>query len=207
LSPPGFKKETKMSITLAEVRAYVRQKTRRDNEAEFTDTQLDAMVLESCREISKRLLCLKTDTTGTLSGDGTSITPPTDMVKSDSAIIELYLGSKLQDRITFAEWRAGYVRGFCYHDGLIYVNPTSDNDRSYTLYYAAMHGALSTNLEFEDDLKMAVVWLTCKKVFDDYLADASDVVRSQKAEREYEREIDQNAPVEVVVSRMRATRE
>jgi hypothetical protein len=196
-----------MSITVAEVRAYVRQKTRRDNETEFTDTQLDAMILESCREISKRLLCLKTNTTGTLSGDGTSITPPTAMVKSDSAVEELYLGSKLQDRITFAEWREGKIRGFCYHDGTIYVNPTSDNDRSYTLYYAAFHGALSTNLEFEDDLKMAVVWLTCKKVFDDYIADPVNAQQSAKAEREYEREIDQNAPVEVVVSRMRQTRE
>ena len=196
-----------MSIAVSEVRANVRQKTRRDNETEFPDTQLDVMILEACREISKRLLCLKTDTTGTLSADGTSITPPTDMVKSDSAIIELYLNTTLQDRITFAEWRAGMIKGCCYHDELIYVTPTSGNDRSYTLYYAAMHGALGTSLEFEDDLKMAVIWLTCKKVFDDYLADASDVVRSQKAESNYEREIYMNAPVEVVVSRMRATRE
>ena len=205
--PSGFKKETKMSITVEEVRSNVRQKTRRDNETEFTNTQLDAMILESCREISKRLLCLKTDTTGTLSGDGTSITPPADMVTSDSAIIELYLDSTLMDRITFSEWRAGYIRGVCYHDGTIYITPVSDNDRSYTLYYAAFHGALSTNLEFEDDLKMAVVWLTCKKVFDDYLADASDIARSQKAEREYERELSINAPVEPTVCRMRTTRE
>lgn len=196
-----------MSIAVSDVRSKVRQITRRDNTTDLTNDEIDTMILESCLEISKRLLNLKTSTTGTLSSDGTSITAPTDMVKSDSAIIEFYLDSHLMDRITFAEWRAGYIEGYCYHDGYIYITPTSDNDRSYTLYYAAVHGSLSTNLEFEDDLKMAVVWLTCKKVFDEYLADPTNAMQSQKAEREYEREISMNGPVEVVVSRMRQTRE
>jgi len=196
-----------MSIAVSDIRTRVRQITLRDNTTELSDDNIDEMILEACREISKRLLCLKKSTTGTLSSDGTYITAPSDMVKSDAAIIEIYLDDVLLDRITFAEWRAGYIDGYCYHDGYIYVNPTSDNDRSYTLYYAAVHSALSTNLEFDDDLKMAVVWLTCKKVYDNYFADASDINRSNKAEREYEREISLNGPAEVIVSRMRTTRE
>jgi len=194
-----------MSIALSDVRTRVRKITRRDNVTELSNDDLDAMILEACREISKRCLCLKNDTTGTLSGDGISITAPSDMVKSDSAIDELYLDTSLMGRITFAEWRAGKINGIAYYKGEIYITPTSDNDRSYTLYYSTIHGALSTNLEFDDDLKMAVVWLTAKKVYDNYFADSN--VPSQKAELEYEREIYQNAPAEVVVSRMRTTRE
>lgn len=193
-----------MSIAVLDVRADVRKITRRDNVNELTNEYLDVKILESCREISKRLLCLKGSTTGTLSGDGTSITAPSDMVKSDSAIEELYLSSALLDRITFAEWRAGRISGFCYHNGTIYITPTSNNDRSYTLYYSKMHGSLSTNLEFEDDLKMAVVWLTNKKIYDKYFAESD--VRSKKADGEYEREISINAPVEVTVCRVRTTR-
>lgn len=196
-----------MSIAVSDVRTRVRKKTRRDNTTELPDTDLDVLILEACREIAKRCLCLESDTTGTLSGDGTNITAPSDMVKSDSAIDEFYLDSALQDRISFAEWRAGKIKGIAYKNGTIYISPTSDNDRSYTLYYRTIHSALSTNLEFEDDLKMAVVWLTCKKVYENYLAEADDVARSQKAEREYEREISLNGPAVVTVSRMRLTRE
>lgn len=194
-----------MSIAVSDVRARVRKITRRDNVADLSNDDLDVMILEACRDISKRCLCLESSTTGTLAGDGTNITAPTDMVESDSAIDELYLDTNLQDRISFAEWRAGKISGIAYKDGLIYITPTSDNDRSYTLYYRTFHGALSTNLEFEDDLKMAVVWLTCKKVYDNYFAESN--VPSQKAEGEYNREISLNAPVEVVVCRMRTTRE
>lgn len=191
------------SVSIVETRA--RKITRRDNTAELSDTDLDLLILESCIEISKRLLCLKDSQTGTLTGDGTSLAAPSDMVKSDSAIEELYLDSTLMDRITFAEWRAGVIDGYCYHEGYIYINPTSDSDRSYTLYFSTAHGALGTNLEFEDDLKMAVVWLTAKKVFDNYVADSNE--QSNKAEREYNRELYTNAPAEVTVCRMRTTRE
>ena len=193
-----------MSIAVSTVETRVRKITRRDNTTELTDADLDAMILEACREISKRLLCLKTSTTGTLAGDGTGITAPSDMVDSDSAIEELYLDTSLLDRITFAEWRAGKINGYCYHNGTIYVTPTSNSSRSYTLYYSKFHGALSTNLEFEDDLKMAVIWLSAKKTFDNYFSESN--VPSQKAEYEYEREISINSPVEVVACRMRTTR-
>jgi hypothetical protein len=194
-----------MSIALTTVRARGRQITRRDNETDFPNTDLDPLILEACREISKRLLCIKGETTGTLSGDGTSITKPSDMVDSQSAIDNLYLDTVVLDPLTFDEWRVGHVRGYAYRNGVIYIVPTSDNDRSYTLYYSKVHGALSTNLEFDDDLKMAVVWLTCKKIYENY--ELGDPNQAIKAEREYEREIAINGPAEPVISRMRTTRE
>jgi hypothetical protein len=194
-----------MSIAVSVVQTRVRKITRRDNTTELPDADLNVLILESCLEIAKRTLCLESSTTGTLSADGTSITVPTDMVDSDAAIDEIYLNTILQDRITFAEWRSGKIKGYAYKDGTIYIEPTSDNDRSYTLYYRKVHGALSTNLEFEDDLKMAVIWLTCKKVYENYFAESD--APATKAERQYEREISINAPAELAVSRMRTTRE
>jgi hypothetical protein len=194
-----------MSIAVSDVESRVRKITRRDNTTDLSQADLQALILEACIEISQRLLCLKSSATGSISADAEYITAPADMVKSDAAIIELYLGSTLQDRITFAEWRAGKMNGFCYYEGCIYITPASDNSRDYTLYYATVHGSLSTNLEFNDDLKMAVVWLTCKKVFDNYFADSNN--QSGKAELEYEREIFHNAPLEAVATRMRKTRE
>jgi hypothetical protein len=192
-----------MSITVSGVRTRVRQITRRDNTTELSNDDLDVLILEACREISKRTFCLKSSTTGTLAGDGTTISKPSDMVDSESAIDAFYLDSNLEDPISFDEWRAGYVAGYAYRDQTIHVNPSSSNTRSYTLYYRAMHAALSTNLEFEDDLKMAVVWLTSKRVYENYELNEQAV----KAEREYERELLVNAPVEPTISRMRKTRE
>jgi len=192
-----------MSITVSGVRTRVRQITRRDNTTELSNDDLDVLILEACREISKRTFCLKSSTTGTLAGDGTTISKPSDMVDSESAIDAFYLDSNLEDPISFDEWRAGYVAGYAYRDQTIHVKPSSSNTRSYTLYYRTMHAALSTNLEFEDDLKMAVVWLTSKRVYENYELNEQAV----KAEREYERELLVNAPVEPTISRMRKTRE
>lgn len=196
-----------MSIAVTTVRTRARKITRRDNETEFPNAELDALILEACIEISERLLCIKTSTTGTLAGDGTSLAAPSDMVDAESAIEEFYLDSVVLDPLTFAEWRAGHMRGYAYREKVktIYIAPTSDNDRSYTLYYSKVHGALSTNLEFDDDLKMAVIWLTCKRIYEDY--ELSDPNQAIKAEREYEREIAINGPSEPVISTMRTTRE
>jgi hypothetical protein len=192
-----------MSIAVSDLRTRIRKITRRDNIADLSNDDLDVLILESCREIAKRCLCLKSETTGTLTADGTSITAPSDMVDSQSAIENFYLSSGVLDPISFDEWRAGKIKGYHYRNGTIYVTPTSDNDRSYTLYYRKIHGALSTNLEFEDDLKMAVAWLTCKKVYDNYENYDQAVI----ARNNYELEMSTNAPCEPMISRMRLTRE
>jgi len=194
-----------MTVAVADIKTRIRQITRRDNTTDYTDAELTAVLQEVAIDISKRTLCLKSSATGTLSADGTSITAPSDMVDSEGAIEALYMNSNLMDPITFDEWRVGAVQGYAYRDGTIYITPTSDNDRTYTLYYRAYHGTLSTNIEFKDEMKMAMVWGGCKKVYDDFFADSD--TQSQKAEREYERELYLNAPVEPVIPRMRTTRE
>ena len=58
------------------------------------------------------------------------------------------------------------------------------------------------NLEFDDDLRMAVVWLTCKKVYDDFFTEDS-INESVKAEKEYEQEMRKNEPQDPVISKIR----
>ncbi len=191
-----------MSIAVTDVDARVRQITRRDNTTVLSTADLAAMILEACIEISERLLCLDGQASGTLSGDGSTLTIPTDMVKDDGAIKEFYLDSQTQDHLDYSEWRDGELRGVAYYDGTIYINPTSDNDRTYVLNYAKIHGALSTNLEFDDDLRMAVVWLTCKKTYDDFFSEDSNN-QSLKAEKEYEQEVRKNEPRDPVICKIR----
>lgn len=197
-----------MSIAVTDVDARVRQITRRDNTANLSTPDLAALILEACIDISRRLLNLDGEASGTLSAEGNTITVPSDMVTLDSALKTFYLGttvpgSKLQDHITYAEWRADAIPGVAYYAGTFYLSPTDGNDRTYSLTYAKVHGALSTNLEFSDELKMAVVWLTAKKTYDNYFTEDS-ANQSNKAEKEYEREIHFNAPAEVTVATMRA---
>ncbi|MFH1717509.1 MAG: hypothetical protein ABIF19_09185 [Planctomycetota bacterium] len=192
-----------MTVAVSDIENRVRQRTRRDNTADLTSARLTEILQEAVKEISRILLCLEASTTGTLSSSTNTITAPSGMVESEAAIDELYLDTDLLDPITFEEWRAGNVRGYAYRDGTIYVSPTPDNDKSYTLYYRKYHGTLSTNLEFDDDLKTAVFWLGCKKVYEDYELDDMANVAGVK----YEQQININGPVEAVATSMRTVRE
>lgn len=192
-----------MSIVVADLETEIRNITRKDNTTAFTAAELEALLLEACIEISRRILCLKNSSSGTLAAEGTTISKPSDMVDEEGAIETLYLDSNLQDPITFDEWRAGFQSGYAYRDQVIYVHPSSSNSRSYTLYYRALHGSLSTNLEFNDTLKNAVKWLTIAKVYDRH----EQFDFAQSAYTRYEREILLNAPAEPVVARQRQTRE
>lgn len=192
-----------MSISISDLKTEIRSITRRDNTTAFTDAELNALLLEACIEISQRLMCLKGDTSGTLAASGTTIAKPSDMVDSEDAIDAFYLDSNLEDPLTFEEWRAGFMTGYAYRDETIYISPSSTNTRDYNLYYRKLHAALSTNLEFIDQLKGAVKWLTMKKVYQRHEQFEQAIV----AEREYERELLINTPAEPMVVRARQTRE
>ena len=156
------------TVTSVSIETRVRQITGRSNTTLLTSNTIATYTYEAAREISKRLLCLKSTASGTLSADGNTITAPSDMVDSEAAIDELYLDSTLLDPITFDEWRDGHRDGYAYVNGTIYVNPTSNNNRSYTLYYSKYHPTTVSTLSLNDDLKMAVVYLVCHKIYDDY---------------------------------------
>jgi hypothetical protein len=187
------------SLTPAIVESRVRQITKRDNVTDYTSVECTTHTQEAVREISARLLNLKSDSSGTLSASSNTITAPSDMVKSESAIDELYLGSRKLDPITFAEWRAGKIPGYAYRNGVIYVSPTPNNDRAYTLYYRRYHLADVTSIEFDDELKMAVVFFVCQKIYTDYEMDDKASLKRQ----EYEAELDKHAPCEMAAVEIR----
>jgi hypothetical protein len=123
------------------------------------------------------------------------------MIDSQAAIDALYLDETLLDPNTFAEWRAGKMdSGYAYRNGTIYVLPAPDSDKSYTLYYRCYHGSAITTLEFNDDMKMAVVHLVCKKIYENY--EQEDKVQIQEAR--YESEISKFVPDELAVQTKRA---
>lgn len=156
------------SLTSAILRPLIRQITKRDNPTDLTNDEIDAKIKESCREISKRTLCLEDSSTGTLSALTNTITIPTDMVPSKAAIKQLYLGSTLLDPLSFDEWRAGQMYGYAYRNGTIYVCPTPDTAKAYTLYYKRYHPNSVASIILNDDFKMSIVYFCCSKVYGDY---------------------------------------
>jgi len=187
------------SLTSSIIESRVRQITRRDNTSGLTSAGITTFTQEAVREISARLLNLRDEATGTLSAADNTITAPTDMVKSEAAIDDLYLGDSLLDPITFAEWRAAKIAGYAYRDGTIYVRPTPDNDKSYTLYYSRYHASDVSSLEFVDELKMAVVFFVCMKIYDDYeIHDKAESMRQK-----YENEMSRHEPCEMAVVQIR----
>lgn len=192
------------NLTADIIEARVRQITKRDNVLVETPTKLDTKTAEVCREISKRAMNLKSSTTGTLAAEANTITIPSDMISEEGAIDELYLGTTLLDPITFAEWRAGKRSGYAYRNGTIYITPTSNSSRSYTLYYRRYHSTSITAIEHNDDFKMAIVYGVCQKVYEDYeQSEDKGIEYMQK----FEHELTKNMPAELGFVRMRSMRE
>ena len=188
-----------MALTSANIETRARKLTLRNNTTELTTGEITGYMQEVVRDISTRLLNLKDNSTGTLSADDNTITAPTDMVEAEAAIDEFYLDSHLLDPITFAEWRAGNVRGYAYYEGTIYVSPTPDTDRTYTLYYSKYHSSTVTTISFDDELKMALVYGVCQKIYEDLGMEGKAVPMQVK----YEFEIAKFAPADMVAVNIR----
>jgi len=167
-----------MSIAVADIKSRVVQITKRN-----TSDVTDEIILEACNEIALRTGILKGSASGTISSGTNTATAPTDML-SDTSVETFYLGTDILDPISFEEWREGKKRGYCVCNGTIYVTPTPNNDKSYTIYYDKTHGALSTNLEFPDIYQPAVVQLVAAKVYEDFEIEDKAEYRQGKYENE-----------------------
>lgn len=187
-----------MSITAANVYTRARQITKRDNTALLSAANVQTMLLETLRELSGQML-LKSETSGTLTGSGTTITAPTDMLKGQAAIEEFYLDSKPMNEITFAEYLENEIDGYCLRNGTIYVRPTSDNDRTYTIYYYKYHAASVATIEFDDDFEVAIVFKMCQKIYEFF----SQIAEAEDMDTKYKREVDKNTPEEMFFVRAR----
>ena len=195
---------THTNLTADIIEARVRQITSKDSTTLETPTDIDTKTAEVCRDISKRALNLKNSSTGTLAADANTITIPSDMIPSESAIDELYLGTTLLDPITFAEWRAGKMSGYIYWDGVIYINPTSNSSQAYTLYYRRYHTTSVAAIEHNDDFKMAIVYGVCQHIYEDYQQSEDKGIEYMQ---KFEYELQKNMPAEIAVCRMRSFRE
>jgi len=194
---------THTNLTADIIEARVRQITSKDSTTLETPTEIDTKTAEVCREISRRTLNLKNTSSGTLSASTNTITIPTDMIQSEEAVEALYLDSTLLDKITFDEWRAGKMKGFAYRDGIIYVAPTPDTARTYTLYYRRYHTTSVQTIEFNDDWKMCIVYGVCQKIYEDYeQSEDKGIEYMQK----FEHELNKNEPAEMPVGRIRSFR-
>jgi len=188
-----------VTITSSDINTRARQITHRESTTELTDIRLTTFILEAVREIAKRSMCLKSSTTGILSANVNTISRPSDMIKNIAAIDSLYLDSHPLDQITFNEWLAGKINGYAYRNGTIYVTPTQNSNKSYTIYYRKEHSSSVATIELPDDLEMAVIYLVVQKIYDDYGQDDEAI----KYKNKYENELDTNAPAEVVICEMR----
>lgn len=194
---------THTNLTADIIETRVRAITKRDNTTVDTATEIDDYTAEACREISKRKLCLKSSSSGTLAADSEEITAPTDMVASEAAIDELYLDSKPMDRLTYNEYLHGKKTGFAYRDGTIYVKPSSTNSRSYTLTYSRYHSSTVATIEFNDDYKMAIVYRVCQLISEKYEREDKIIQYLQQ----YEAELNKQTKPQPVMVKMRQFRE
>lgn len=195
-SEVGFAGRT---LTSAAIETRVRKLTRQSSTTKLTSEEITGYIQEVVREISERMYNLEADSSGTLSASSNTITVPTDMVLEESAIKMLYLSSVKLDPISYEEWRQGRIDGYAYNDGIIYINPTPDNDRSYRLYYYRYHTSNVTTLEFLDELKMAIVFGVCQKVYEDLEIDDRAIVMEQR----FEKEMTKFSPQEFVATQIR----
>ena len=193
---------THTNLTADIIETRVRAITKRDNTTVDTNTKIDGYTAEACREISKRKLCLKSSTSGTLAASTNEITAPSDMVANEAAIDELYLDSKPMDRLTYNEYLHEKITGFAYRDGTIYVNPDTTKSRSYTLTYSRYHSTTVTTIELNDDFKMAIVYYVCMKISEEY--EREDKVLQYL--QQYEAELKKQTIPKPVICKMRQTR-
>ena len=150
-----------MAITKAVLLTRVNQVARR------SETDIDEVLKEALIELSRDTLALRTSTTGTLSSSTNTISKPSDLIG-----VELfYLDSGVLDPLSFDEWKEDRQEGYCFRGNAIYISPTPNSDKSYTLYYYKQHAADPDTIEFTDEYKMALVHKVAQKIYENYELD------------------------------------
>ncbi len=183
-----------MAITETNILSRVNQITGREETSILTEL---AEVLE---ELSYRLYAIKSSAAGTLSANTSSFAVPSDFIDVDV----LEVDDEELDRITYEEYKQGYINGYAVYNGNIYVNPTPGSDKTYTLYYFGYHAAVSSGgtISFNDKYKNAIIYGVCEKVYDNY--EIND--RAEYMRKKFEIELAKYPPDNIYVSKARKTR-
>lgn len=183
-----------MSIAVSDILARVNQITGREL------TTVNEQLLEACNDIALRTGSLKASASGTIAANTNSATAPTDML-ADTAVEAFYLDDEILSAISYDEYLEGRIRGYCIYNGTIYVKPSSNEARTYTLNYLKKHAAIGANLEFPDTFKPAILRLTTALVYEDYEMNERAMYQRQLYEAEMVK-----LPLDLNVSITRKTR-
>jgi hypothetical protein len=154
--------------------------TRRDDiDVEY----FNGLLLEACNEIALRTGYLRAVAAGDIDSDTGQAVGPTDML-SDSSVETFKLKDRVLDPMSYEEWEQDVKRGYAVYNGTIYVRPTRNADKSYTMYYNRTHEAIGLTLEFPDIYQPAIVQLSASKVYGDKELQDKEEYRRQKFEDE-----------------------
>ena len=130
------------------------------------ETDIDDILLEALRMISRRTMALKTSTTSTTTAAQNYITKPTDMC--GNTIDGLVIDDCRIDPISWPQFLESLGSGYVVYGGKIWFNPYYSDAKSYTLYYSQLHPADLTTILFSDEFEESVTRLTAAKLYEKY---------------------------------------
>ncbi len=148
-----------MSMTESDILTRVNQITKRE------ETSISDELAETLNELSIRTYAYKSEVSGTLSSGSNSFAVPTDFIDVQTLNFDT---NNVLDRISFSEFKQGYIPGYAVHNGYIYISPTPGSDRTYTLYYFAYHPVVTSAINFADKYKNAIIYGVAQRVYDNY---------------------------------------
>jgi hypothetical protein len=130
------------------------------------ETDIDDILLDALRKISRKTLALKTSSTSTTTAGQNYITKPTDMC--GNTIDGLIIDAEQLGPISWDEFLSSKICGYCVYSGRIYFYPTYADSESYTLYYSQLHPSDLSSILFPDEYELAIVHLTAALLYEKY---------------------------------------
>ena len=176
-----------MAILKATILTKVNQITSR------AETDIDAEIIESLIEISRRTGCLKTRLDSTIADTTLGyFTKPTDLI--GEMIDALYVEERY-DSITLAELLNKTHSGYVVYGTRIYYYPIPPSTSAYSLYYRKVHASTADTIELPDEYYPALYHYVASKVYEKY-----EINDQQKNQLDlYEIELAKVTPVDAVV--------
>ena len=184
-----------MAITEAALLVRAKKRTRRDELTVIGDgsnSDFTYYMKLAVKRLSQDSLSLKGTATGTVSASTDTVTIPSDMIDATAGVDGFTLGSAndssnnpVLQPLSWEEYRAGKMEGYVLRDGVIFVRPKPDTDRTYNLDYRKFHGATVTTLEFADKYEECFVPLLCHYIYNDLELET----KAKDQEVEYKRKL------------------
>ena len=182
-------------ITKQKIYDRVIQRTQRDDLDDIDD-----ILLEALNEIAFRTGKIRKSTTGTITSADLfeanssvySIDKPSDFITEKV----IFYDNSVLDALPFNQVVAGCY-GYCITEDSIFFGGI-DVNKAYQIDYSAYHPDDLNTIMFPDLYNAAIVYLCCKKVYEDYELDEKAEIQRQR----YEVEI-LNLPTDPIIVKTR----